>query len=391
MKRSMIRLAVILLAAAPAPALAWGGQGHRMVGQAAMQALPTSLPAFLRTPGAVEAVGEYSREPDRSKGSGKVHDNNRDAGHFLDLEDDGRILTGPRLDALPVTRADYEAALHAASQDSWKAGYLPYSIVDQFQQLTTDMAYWRVETAAAPREKSKTRKAWMQSDRMRREQQILLTIGYLSHFVGDGSQPLHVSAHYNGWGDYPNPKGYSMGKVHGPFEEAFVFNNVHPPAVRAAMTPFQSCGCAIEKRVADYLLVTGAQVIPFYELEKAGGFVGSDPRGVAFATTRVAAGASELRDLITEAWTASATVKIGLPPVQVPDVVSGKVDPYDALYSKNLCAAPGRRLGGSPARRPSSSRRAPSWPRSPPPSSCWRSGWACRTGRRPSWPRAAVR
>lgn len=25
-----------------------------------------------------------------------------------------------------------------------------------------------------------------------------------SHFHSDASQPLHVSAHYNGWGEYPN-------------------------------------------------------------------------------------------------------------------------------------------------------------------------------------------
>lgn len=330
-----LRLALLLLAAVPAPALAWGGAGHRMVGEEAMRALPPALPAFLRAPSAVAAVGELSREPDRSKGSGKIHDSNRDPGHFVDLEDDGRILGGPALAALPPTRADYETALRAAGQDSWKAGYLPYSIVDQFQQLTTDLAYWRVEAAAEPREKNRARRAWMRADRLRREQQILMTIGFLSHFVGDGAQPLHVTAHYNGWGDYPNPQRYSTAKVHGPFEEAFVFANVHAPAVRAKMTPFRACGCAIEKRVADYLVVAGGQVVPFYELEKAGGFASADPRGAAFATVRVAAGASELRDLIAEAWTASAGVKIGWPAVAVPDAISGKVDPYEALYGRN--------------------------------------------------------
>ncbi|MBR7619357.1 S1/P1 Nuclease [Phenylobacterium sp. 20VBR1] len=335
MKIRALHLAALLLAAAPAPALAWGNMGHRMVGQAAMEGLPAAVPAFLRTPAAAAAVGELSREPDRSKGSGKVHDSNRDPGHFVDLEDDGRILGGPRLDALPPTRAEYEAALRAVGQDSWKGGYLPYSIVDQYQQLTTDFAYWRVEMAAEPRQKDKARRAWMHADRVRREQQVLSTIGYLSHFVGDGSQPLHISAHYNGWGDYPNPNGYTTAKVHGPFEEAFVGANVREPAVRAQMTPFKSCGCAIEKRVADYLAVAGAQAEPFYQLEKAGGFLGADPKGIAFATVRVAAGASELRDLVAEAWTASAGVKIGWPAVSVADVLAGKADPYEALYGRN--------------------------------------------------------
>ena len=33
--------------------------------------------------------------------------------------------------------------------DSWQAGYLPYSIIDQHQQLTKDFAYWRAVKAAA--------------------------------------------------------------------------------------------------------------------------------------------------------------------------------------------------------------------------------------------------
>ena len=39
-----------------------------------------------------------------------------------------------------LARADYEALLQAAGTDSWKAGYLQYSIVDQYQQLTLDFA-----------------------------------------------------------------------------------------------------------------------------------------------------------------------------------------------------------------------------------------------------------
>ena len=48
--------------------------------------------------------------------------------------------------------------------------------------------------------------------------QILVDIGLLSHFVGDGSMPLHVSIHYNGWGPFPNPNGYTEERVHVPWE-----------------------------------------------------------------------------------------------------------------------------------------------------------------------------
>jgi len=332
MKRTAWLAAAAVLALAPSVALGWGNSGHRMVGEAAMRALPPELPAFLRTSQAVLDVGEFSREPDRSKGAGKVHDQDRDAAHFVDLEDDGRILGGPRLDALPATRADYEAALQAVGQNSWKAGYLPYAIIDRRQQLTLDLAYWRVLKAAEANPKWKAHRAFFTADRKRREAQILQTIGQLSHFIGDGSQPLHVTAHYNGWGDYPNPNGYSTAKLHGPFESDLVQATVTPQAVAAKMRPLQPCACSIEERTVRYLQATGKLVEPFYRMEKAGGLAPGDVRGPALATQQIAVGASELRDVIVESWRASGAAKVGWKPVLVADVEAGKVDPYPALY-----------------------------------------------------------
>jgi hypothetical protein len=318
------------------PALAWADTGHRTVARLAVEAFPPELPAFLRSREAAWRIVELSREPDRSKGAGKVHDHNRDAGHFVDLDDEGKLLGGPPFLPLPATRADYEKALQAAGLDSWKAGYLPYSIIDQHQQLAKDFGYWRVVGAAAVREKNPQRRAWLKRDLVRREAQILQTIGALSHFVGDGSQPLHVSVHYNGWGrEYPNPKGYTTARIHGPFESEFVFNNVKAATVKAKMTPLKSCDCPIEQRTVDYLSATATKVIPLYEMEKAGGLAPGNPQGVAFASDQLAIGASELRNMVVSAWRASANVTVGWPVVRVDDVLAGKVDPYDALYGKD--------------------------------------------------------
>jgi hypothetical protein len=332
MKRLPVAALAALAVAAPTSLLAWGGTGHRIVGELAVRALPAEVPAFLRTKQAALDVAELSREPDRSKAAGKVHDHDRDAGHFVDLDEDGKILGGPPMLPLAATRADYETGLRAAGLDQWKAGYLPYSIIDRYQQLTTDFAYWRVLDAAERNPAWKQNRAWFRQDRIRREALVLKSIGELSHFVGDGSQPLHVTTHFNGWGDYPNPKGYSTARLHGPFESDLVQATVKPAAVAAKMTPFKSCDCPIEQRVGAYLLQAGAVVIPFYEMEKAGGLAPGDPRGTALATERIAVGASELRDLVVEAWRASANVKIGWRPVAVRDVLSGKTDPYPALY-----------------------------------------------------------
>nr|MEA2798083.1 hypothetical protein [Phenylobacterium sp.] len=333
MKRfAPLAIAAALASLAPGSVFAWGSTGHRFIGEAAVHALPGEVPAFLRTQQAAIDVGEYSREPDRSKGAGRAHDSDRDPGHFLDLSDDGTALGGPKLSALPITRPEYDTALRAVGQDSWKAGYLPYSIIDRYEQLAKDLAYWRVLSAAEANPAWKAHKAFFTADRRRREQHILATIGELSHFVGDGSQPLHVTVHFNGWGDFPNPNGYTTAKIHGPFESDLVQASVTSAGVAAKMLPPKSCNCAIAKRVGDYLAATAALVVPLYELEKAGGLKPGDPRGPAFATQQIAVGASELRDLIVEAWHVSANETVGYKPVAVADVVAGKVDPYPALY-----------------------------------------------------------
>jgi hypothetical protein len=330
----MMRLLALALCAvlAPSSALAWGNTGHRIIGEAAIRALPAELPAFLRSPKAALDVGELSREPDRSKGSGKIHDSDRDPGHFLDLDENGKLLGGPAFPPLPPTRADYEASLRAASLDTWKVGYLPYSIVDRWQQLATDFAYWRVLKFAEGNPAWKAHRAWFVADRQRREALILKDLGELSHFVGDGSQPLHVSSHFNGWGDGPNPNGYSTARLHSPFESDLVQATVKPAAVAAKIAPLKLCNCAIEQRTVDYLTATSRQVVPFYEMEKAGGLSPGDPRGTTFAVQQIAVGASELRDVIVEAWRASTSRQIGWRPVAVADVLAGKVDPFPALY-----------------------------------------------------------
>src|SRR5689334_2099238 len=133
MKRLLAAACAALVFAQPAQVWAWGSSGHRMIGVAAMKALPAELPGFLHSPQAAVDVGEFSREPDRLKRAGRAFDSDRDQGHFLDLGDDGTVFGGPRATALPATRQDYEKALQAVGSDSWKAGYLPYSILESHQ------------------------------------------------------------------------------------------------------------------------------------------------------------------------------------------------------------------------------------------------------------------
>ncbi len=325
--RRLLAAATALCLLTPVPALAWGSAGHRMIGELAAKNLPEDMPAFLRSPEAIAAIGEFAREPDRSRGAGQIHDAERDPGHFVDASDDLTVLGGPPLKALPPTRSDYDTALRAVGATQYKAGYLPYSIVDGWQQLRTDLALWRVDAAGEKAAKSDDDRAWFTADRLRREQLTIRDFGVWAHFVGDASQPLHVSVHYDGWGDYPNPEDFTKTKgLHWRFESRFVSANIKESDVEPLMTPLRDCACAIEARTADYLVSTQAFVVQVYVFEKTHMFDGSDADAKAFVATRLAAGAAELRDMAMAAWIDSDKIKIGYPAKPVTDFESGAED-----------------------------------------------------------------
>lgn len=338
-KRLMISAAALMLVAAPAVQVdAWGNTGHRLIGVAAMRALSDDLPAFLRTPASIADVGELAREPDRWKGAGQPHDRERDTAHFIDFDDNGFAMNanGPSIDALPRLKSDYDAALTKAGLSVDDAGYLPYAMMDAYQNLGRDFAYWRVLTAAEARETDPGKKAWYRADRERREALILRDIGVLAHYVGDGSQPHHMSIHFNGWGDHPNPEGFTNSRrTHAIFEGEFTSRVARLDTVEAAMSQPQVSGLDLRARTAGYLKTTLGTVIPFYRLEKAGGFRDADPRGAAFVTERLAAGASELRDLIILSWRESGTAAIGWPAVKVAEVEAGTVDPWTSMIGED--------------------------------------------------------
>ena len=306
-------------------ALAWGATGHEWVSGIAIEKLPDTVPAFIRTPEAAAEIAVMGRELDRSKGAGETHDKERDPGHYVDLTDDGKVKGVVPLSKLPVTREAYDTQLRAGGFTQYKAGYLPYSIVDGWQQIRKDFAYWRAavkgaETAASPEER-----AWFEADRRLREKLTVRDIGIWTHYVGDASQPLHVSVHYNGWGDYPNPGGYTTKKIHANFEGVFVRQNLRRTDVAGSVGAYVDCKCSIEEKARTLLLASFAQVVPLYTLEKEGGFLKGDRRGIDFATGRIALGAQFARDMIYDAWLASADAPVGYPMVNVRDIESGKV------------------------------------------------------------------
>jgi hypothetical protein len=139
------------------------------------------------------------------------------------------------------------------------------------------------------------------------EAAIIFYAGWLGHYVGDGSQPLHVTVNYNGWVG-PNPHGYTTAHgIHHQFEGPFVAANIHIADMQARMTPPNAIEGDMFDAYMAYLRHTATFVEKVYQFDKAGAFVGAGtPDSRDFTTERLAAGASMLRDMIYSAWIDSA-------------------------------------------------------------------------------------
>ena len=312
-------------------ALAWGSNGHRLIGELAVQSLPPELPAFLHKGEAARQVVEVAREPDRAKGASGPHDSDASAAHHVDAGDDLKIARGPSLLALPANREVYDTALRAAGSNQYRAGYLPYAIIDAWQQVLMDFAYWRADVGGARYAKTPAERTWFLREQWIREGLLIRDLGLLAHFVGDGSQPMLVSVHADGWGNFPNPQSFTTMQLRPVFEGTIVGSKITPTDVSANVAPYRDCRCAIERRTSDYLIATQKEIVALHRLEKAGGFAAHPDDGKVFVAKRLAAGTAELRDMIIDAWRRSADLSIGSPPVPVDDIETGEANAYDAL------------------------------------------------------------
>jgi hypothetical protein len=276
---------------------AWGSDGHMLINRLAGATLPPDVPAFLRSGGALDALTYYGPEPDRWRSSAEPELNAAQAPeHFIDLE--WADLSGP----LPRRRYDYIRALAVAQAKHPdtvltpdKVGLQPYVTTEVYERLQSAFRDYRALVAA----NQNTRPS---------EAEITFLAGWLGHYVADGSMPLHTSIQYNGWVG-PNPQGYTTEhRIHALFESAYVHANVklEDVAPLVAATKPVVLGDVFNDYMV-YLRHSNTLVEQTYQLEKAGGFAGAGtPEGKAFVDQQLAAGATELRDMIYTAWVKSA-------------------------------------------------------------------------------------
>ena len=281
------------------PAHAWGNEGHRLINRLAVSALPPDVPAFVRSPATADEIEYLGPEPDRWRSPAEPELNAAQAPeHFIDLEPADAL--GP----LPRRRLDFEAKIFAAGERPEKIGLQPWEATEVWQRLKAALREYRQLTAEG-------------KDTHPVEQACIFYAGWLGHYAGDASQPLHTTIQYNGWVG-PNPNGYTTDhKIHWQFEGPFVGANIHAEQVQPRMTPLHAIDGDLFDAYVAYLRHTATYVERVYQLEKAGGFTGSGTEeSRAFTAERVAAGASMLRDMIYTAWLESAK--------PVPDPYAGK-------------------------------------------------------------------
>ena len=307
------------LAASLSPAFAWDYEGHRIVNRVALADLPADFPAFVREPAAEERIAFLSGEPDRWRNNPELtikHYNGLD--HYIDLEQ----LAGAGLDARTVSPLRYEfaaafAAGRAAHPDRFPAidpaknadhsrewcGFLPWSITEYYGKLKSAFSYLQTfREAGTPAEVANA------------EADVIYLMGVMGHYVGDGSQPLHLTLHHNGWvGD--NPHGYSTSpKIHAFIDGGFIAKaglTYEGLASRARpVAPLFEGGASPRDPMFDavmsYLQTQAAQVEPLYRLEKAHKFDTEPPadpaEGRAFIEEQLLRGGKMLAEIWVTAW-----------------------------------------------------------------------------------------
>ena len=282
-------VALFSCACLPQTARAWGNEGHRLINRLAANSLPADVPAFLKADAALNEIEYLGPEPDRWRSPAEPELAATQAPeHFIDLE-----LADP-LGPLPHKRFDFLAKAYAAGQKPDVIGLQPWEATEVWERLKAAMREFRQQSAA-------------HQDTKPVEQAILFYAGWLGHYVGDASQPLHTTVQYNGWTG-PNPNGYTTAHtIHWQFEGPFVGANLHAPEVQAKMTPAHIVEGDLFDAYVAYLRHTATYVEKVYQLEKAGGFTGTGtPESREFTAERLAAGADMLRNMIYTAWVDSS-------------------------------------------------------------------------------------
>lgn len=284
-------VALLACALLALPALAWGEKGHYIVNEAATLSLPNDMPPFFYR--AFPQLVWDAYDPDRWRGAGESEDAANPPEHFLDYEYVANLK-------LPPDRYKFIDLLYTSGTLRRKGisnsapGFLPWRIAELADRLTIEWRLWRTTSPHSP-------------DRAAIEAGIIRDAGILGHYVGDASNPHHTTENHNGWIE-PNPNHYPIDcDTHARFERYFVSHAMDTKdvvhLVAAPVMRSEYFNAAMSE-----IHESNALVETLYRIDRDGGFdlfkpVSKD--GFDFTASRLAAGASMLRDLWWSTWKVS--------------------------------------------------------------------------------------
>jgi hypothetical protein len=280
--RANLSAAVVLLAPllSTAPVRAWDETGHVIVTELAIDGLPPTVPAWVRSPENRARLCYLAAEPDRWRGQKEpVLDHINAPDHYLDVED--LAMYGLRLDALPRFRNEFIerlAAVRAAEpgrivnidpgldKDHTKTvpGLLPYAI----EELR-----WKIASSwSTLRTFEEYRDVATEAELAAARNNVIQHMGLISHFVGDAAQPLHLTKHHHGWVG-PNPKGYTTERSFHSYIDGGVIDlhGINAAALRPRIKPPTRFDPKDDwAQIAAMLQTSFDRVEPLYALDKSG-------------------------------------------------------------------------------------------------------------------------
>jgi len=298
-------------------ARAWDYEAHRAINLAALSAMPSDFPAFLKTDAAKARIGFLAGEPDRWYNSVNPSLRHINAGdHFFDMEMLDPL--GMKFADLPQYRYVFVQQLTRAQaahpeippkvppekdKDATGAfpGFLPWAIAENYGKLQSAFSYLRAyeQYGGTPVEIANAR------------ENIAYIMGVMGHLVGDGAQPLHLTIHHHGWiGD--NPKKYSTwNPIHRWIDGGFLGKTgaINVATLEQSLKPAARLSTSVEDpagrdpvfvQILAYMEAQHAKVEQLYTLDKQRKFDASSygaKEGRAFLEDQLAIAAKMLADL----------------------------------------------------------------------------------------------
>ena len=317
-KRDLEKLVatICLLLLATQPGMAWSNRGHRMINMVAAESLPSDMRAFMLTPTAVAQIAYLGPEPDRWRPETEPElSATSSPDHVFRIE--LGILTSP----LPRRRNDFALRLeemrsqHPANEALLRPeriGTLPWQAEEVYERLQSAFRSYRVAKGDLPKGDALEAVALNEApigpeDLPQIEATALYYAGWLGHYIGDGSMPLHDTVNIAGWIGKENPNGYTTsGDIHHRLE--VVADNAieqHLITDRGILSMTARPHLIDDPFAAtlSYLQGEGQYAVAVYRMEKQGAIEkNGTPELDNFMQQRMAEGSAMLRDLIYTAW-----------------------------------------------------------------------------------------